>query len=97
MQLRNANNEVTMQVSTITDDNGNILLSQNSSGELVFNRGILTSHQDTPAKLVSVNGQGIQFLDGVGNSQTISNPVRESDNFFELPLVSGTFAIDPTP
>lgn len=91
MQLRTGNT-VLIQFDTITDNAGTVLVSE-TAGEIIFHGGLLSLHPGYPGKVVSVNGQGVQFQDGQGNSTTINNTVQTADVDLQLPSSSGTLQV----
>lgn len=91
MQLRNSNNEVIAQFSTITDDSGNAIASQTAEGEIVFNNGAIFKHNQSP-KVTTLNGIGLQFQDGEGNSTTLADTTTGADKEIYLPVSTGTLA-----
>jgi hypothetical protein len=92
MQLRNSNNEVLMQFSTITNNNGEVLFKE-KDGELVSVKGIVFTDpfsQTTPfERYITINGGGICFKDSEANATTINNNVQTSDVDLSLPNTTG--------
>jgi hypothetical protein len=97
MQLRNASNEVIAQFSSITDNNGVVLLSE-EGGELVFHKSttFLNPFSEDGKKII-IAGSGMNFRGATGNTTTLYNDTLENDTDLHLPLITGTIALDPTP